>query len=91
MNFLKDSFLDIFNMSITTSYVIIAVLIIRLLLKRAPKKFSYILWSVVGFRLICPISFSSILSIFNILNNNQKNDNRAMNYLPSYVRDMKLS
>jgi len=57
-------FLKILNMSITASYVILAVIFIRLLLKRAPKKYSYLLWSVVLFRLVCPVSFSSIFSIF---------------------------
>lgn len=53
-------------MSITASYVILAVLLIRLLLKKSPKKYFYLLWSVVLFRLICPLSFSSIISIFHI-------------------------
>jgi len=55
-------FLHILNMSFTASFVIVFVLIARLLLKRAPKVFSYVLWSVVLFRLICPFSFESILS-----------------------------
>ncbi len=58
--------LRILNMSITASYVIITVVIIRFLLKRTPKKYSYLLWTVVLFRLICPISFSSAFSIFQI-------------------------
>jgi beta-lactamase regulating signal transducer with metallopeptidase domain len=57
-------FLKILNMSITASYVILSLIFIRLLLKRAPKKYSYLLWSVVLFRLICPVSFSSVFSIF---------------------------
>lgn len=58
-------FLKILNMSLTASYVIIAVLLIRLLLKRAPKKYSYLLWAIVLFRLVCPVSISSELSLFN--------------------------
>ncbi len=57
-------FLKILNMSITANYIILAVIFIRLLLKRAPKKYCYLLWSVVLFRLICPVSFSSVFSIF---------------------------
>lgn len=53
------------NMSITGSVVILVVILMRFLLARAPKKYSYILWSIVGFRLICPFSFKSIISIFN--------------------------
>lgn len=54
------------NMSITGSVVILVVIIMRFLLARAPKKYSYLLWSIVGFRLLCPFSFNSIISIFNI-------------------------
>ncbi|MEG3030082.1 MAG: DUF5301 domain-containing protein, partial [Oscillospiraceae bacterium] len=42
---------------------IIFVLIARLLLKKAPKIFSYALWSIVVFRLLCPFSFESVLSL----------------------------
>ena len=42
------------NMSLTASVVILAVLAVRLLLRRAPKVFSYALWAVVLFRLLCP-------------------------------------
>ena len=56
-------FIQILNMSLTASYVILFVLIARLLLRKAPKIFAYALWSVVLFRLICPFSFESILSL----------------------------
>ena len=42
------------NMSLTASVVILAVLAVRLLLRRAPKVFSYALWAVVLFRLRYP-------------------------------------
>lgn len=60
---LSRLFLQILNMSFTASFVILFVLAARLLLKKAPKLFSYALWSVVLFRLICPFSFESVLSI----------------------------
>lgn len=56
-------FLQTLNMSITASYVILAVVLIRLLLKKVPKSISYALWCVVLFRLICPFSFESVLSL----------------------------
>ncbi len=59
-------FLKFFNMTITASYVILAVLLVRLLLKRTPKKYTYALWSVVGFRLCCPVSFQSAFSVFGL-------------------------
>ncbi len=63
---MEGIFLNILNMSLTAGVIIVAVLIIRLFLKRLPKKYSYFLWSVVAFRLLCPVSFSSIFSIFNL-------------------------
>lgn len=62
---LERIFISFFNMSVTGSYIILAIILVRLLLKKAPKVFSYSLWIVAGLRLICPFSFSSVLSIFN--------------------------
>ncbi|SCX92923.1 M56 family metallopeptidase [Alkaliphilus peptidifermentans] len=56
-------FLQILNMSITASYVVLFVIVARLLLKRVPKIFSYALWSVVFFRLISPFSYDSMFSL----------------------------
>lgn len=56
-------FLIVLNMSITGSFVALAVMIARLLLKRTPKIFSYALWALVLFRLICPFSFESAVSL----------------------------
>jgi len=56
-------FLTILNMSLTASYVIVFVIVIRLFLKKFPKVYSYVLWFAVLFRLICPLSFDSILSL----------------------------
>ncbi len=58
-------FIRTLNMSITASCVILAVFLVRLALRTAPKGYSYALWSVVLFRLVCPVSFSSVLSMFN--------------------------
>lgn len=55
-------FLEILNMSITAGYCVIAVVLLRLLLKKQPKIYSYILWSVVFFRMICPVSIKSVFS-----------------------------
>ena len=51
------------NMSVTGSIVIAVVLLVRLCLKRAPKIYSYLLWAVVLFRLLCPVSFSANVSV----------------------------
>lgn len=56
-------FSKILSMSFTSCFVILFVLLARLPLKKAPKIFSYALWSVVLFRLVCPFSFESVLSL----------------------------
>lgn len=56
-------FAKILNMSITGSIVIAVVLLARLTLKRAPKIYSYALWAVVLFRLLCPLSITAGLSV----------------------------
>ncbi len=69
-------FLQILDMSITASYVILIVLVIRFFLTKMPKIFSYALWFVVLFRLTCPFSWKSNLS-WLILHN------RSANIIPS--------
>jgi len=64
---MAEFFSKILNMSMTGSVVIAAVLLIRLLLKRLPKIYAYVLWSVVLFRLLCPISFSGPVSLLDWL------------------------
>ena len=82
-------FLKILNMSITASYVILAVMFICLLLKKTPKKYSYLLWSVVLFRLICPISFSSVFSIFQAkpfdMTTAQKGGGATLSFIPADI------
>ena len=56
----------VLDMSLTASWVILAVLVIRFLLRKAPRKYAYALWSVVAFRLCCPVSFSSVFSLFSL-------------------------
>ena len=51
--------LKILNMSLSAALVIIVVLLARLLLRRAPGKWRYLLWIVVAFRLLCPVSVSA--------------------------------
>ncbi len=56
-------FITLLNMSITASIVALAVILLRFPLKRAPKWIMGILWAFVAFRLICPFSIESALSI----------------------------
>lgn len=59
-------FLAVLNMSFTAGYCVIAVIVLRFLLKRQPKIFSYLLWSVVLFRLLCPFSLTSSYSLLRV-------------------------
>ena len=54
------------NMSMTASVAIVFVLLLRLLLRRAPKVISYALWGVVLFRLLCPVSIGTGFSLYNL-------------------------
>ena len=56
-------FYNILNMSLKASFVILVVLLIRLCLKKVPKIFSYVLWIVVLFRLLCPVSIELPFSV----------------------------
>lgn len=56
-------FSQVLNMSMTGSIVILLVMLVRLLLKRSPKIFSYALWSVVLFRLLCPVALTASVSV----------------------------
>lgn len=56
---LEEIFVSLLNMSITASYVILAVILLRLCLKKAPKWISCALWALVGVRLIIPFSLKS--------------------------------
>ena len=60
---MNEFFLKIINMSISASWLIFAVLILRLVLKKAPKWVNVLLWGIVAIRLICPFSFESALSL----------------------------
>ena len=60
---MNELFLKIINMSISASWLILAVLILRLVLKKAPKWVNVLLWGIVAVRLICPFSFKSALSL----------------------------
>lgn len=66
---MEKIFLQIINMSIISTYVILFIILARLLLKRAPKIFSYGLWAIAFLRLVFPFSFESIFSLISINTN----------------------
>lgn len=60
-------FPQVLNVSLTASVVIGFVLIVRVLLRKTPKIFSYALWAVVLFRLLCPVSITADFSLLGLL------------------------
>lgn len=86
MGTLKGLFLFILNMSITATYVAIAIIAIRILfMKKIPKIFSYALWGILLFRLCCPISFSSDFSFFNLINPEVSDGTAYIEYVPQNI------
>ena len=60
---MSEFFLKIVNMSISASWIVLAVLVLRMLLKKAPKWVNVLLWGIVAVRLVCPFSLESALSL----------------------------
>lgn len=60
---MTDFFLDLVNISITASYIILAVVLLRLAFKKIPKKFICLLWGIAAIRLVFPFSIESALSL----------------------------
>ena len=60
---MSELFLEIVNRSIAASWIVIAVLILRFCLKKAPKWVNVLLWGIVAVRLIFPFSIESALSL----------------------------
>lgn len=56
-------FVDFLNISITASYIILAVILIRLIFPKIPRKFICVLWAIAGIRLVLPFSIESIFSL----------------------------
>lgn len=56
-------FIKLFNMSVSAIWLVLAVIIIRAVIKKLPKAVRVIMWSLVGLRLLLPITFESNLSL----------------------------
>ncbi len=68
-------------MSITGAFIAAAIILLRIPMKKLPKKYSYALWAILGIRLLCPFSFSSAISLFNIFR--PKTSDNHMEYITS--------
>ena len=60
---MAGAFIKLLNMSIAASWLVLAVILLRLVLKKAPKWVNPLLWGVVALRLVIPFSIESVLSL----------------------------
>lgn len=60
---MAEVFQKLLNMSIAAGWLILAVVVLRFVLKKVPKRFRLMLWAIVGLRLVLPWSFKSALSL----------------------------
>lgn len=67
MAFFHIVFLEVLERSIAVTYVIAVILLVRFLLQKFPKKYSYALWSIAGLRLLFDFRLSSVVSLFNFV------------------------
>ena len=84
---MNELFLKIINMSISASWLILAVLILRLVLKKAPKWVNILLWGIVAIRLICPITIESPISL---IPNTIGNGELVSNWMDDYIDDIDI-
>lgn len=60
---MSELFLAVVNMSISASWLVLVILLLRLLLKKAPRWMFVLLWGVAAIRLVCPITIESVMSL----------------------------
>lgn len=60
---MRNAFLAALNLSINAGYIILAVLLIRLVFRKIPKRFLCLLWGLAALRLVLPFSLESVLSL----------------------------
>ncbi|HHY25324.1 MAG TPA: M56 family metallopeptidase, partial [Desulfitobacterium dehalogenans] len=84
MSSLQSALTTVLNMSITASYVVVVVILIRFFLRKAPKVFSLVLWSVVLFRLLCPLSLTSDFSFLGLIDRNLQSGAGVLEYVPQH-------
>ena len=63
---MNEIFVKLANMSVAAGWLILAVLVLRLALKKAPRWITCLLWAAVAVRLVCPVSFQSPVSAYQV-------------------------
>ncbi|MBQ7064844.1 MAG: hypothetical protein IJM90_08145 [Firmicutes bacterium] len=64
---MSDLWMRVLNMSLAGSVVIAIVIVLRLALVKAPRQYSYWLWAAPALRLLCPVGFSAVISLFSVV------------------------
>lgn len=67
MQLLYSAFSYIMSLSVTASFTVLFLLVIRLFLDRVPKQVTYFIWLILAVRLLCPVSISSHVSLYNLI------------------------
>ena len=60
---MRDIFLEVMSRSMAAGWLVLAVAVLRVALKRAPKAVTMLLWGMVALRLLCPVSIESRFSL----------------------------
>ncbi|MBQ8869136.1 MAG: hypothetical protein IJ027_05400 [Oscillospiraceae bacterium] len=92
---MSEIFLKLVNLSITASWLVLAVVVLRLVFKKAPKFIHCIMWALVGIRLVLPFSIESIFSLIpsaqtipdELLTENSFDINTGINFVDDRVND----
>lgn len=84
---MNELFLKIINMSISASWLILAVLILRLALKKASKWVNVLLWGIIAARLICPFSIESPVSL---IPESVGNGELVSEWMDDYIGDVNI-
>ena len=70
-------FTKMLNMSLSAGILVIAVIFLRIILRKIPKKYICVLWALVAISLVCPANIPSQLSVFNLLSANNGADGKV--------------
>ena len=70
-------FTKMLNMSLSAGILVIAVIFLRLILRKIPKKYICVLWALVAISLVCPVNIPSPMSVFNLLGGNNGADGKV--------------
>ncbi len=70
-------FTKMLNMSLSAGSLVIAVVFLRSILRKIPKKYICVLWALVAISLVCPVNIPSPMSVFNLLGGNNGADGKV--------------